>query len=250
MYNAFMASLPERRTSAARFATTRWSVVLAARCERSLDSQQALSSLCESYWYPAYAYVRGRGHRRDEAEDLTQGFFARLLEKDALRAADPGRGRFRSFLLGSLQNFLANKRRDAMAKKRGGGRVALSLDFRTADERYSLEPAHELTPERIYERRWALTLLELCLAKLSQELERSGKGDRFGLFKEFLAGESSRSYKEVAGELGMTEGAIKVSVHRLRRRYREILREEIAQTVAAPEDVDEELQHLLSILSE
>ena len=244
-----MAHSPEQETSAARFATTHWSVVLAAGRTSSPDSRRALTTLCETYWYPSYAYVRRRGYAREEAQDLTQEFFLGLLEKDVLRAADPERGRFRSFLLGSLKNFLANEWRDARAKKRGGGRVPLSLDFRSAEDQYALEPGHELTPEKIYERRWALTLLERSLSKLREEFTRAGKSDLFDQLKVFLGGEGQRvSYKEIAEKLAMTEGAVKVSVHRLRRRCRELLRAEIAQTVAGPEEVDEELRHLFSAL--
>ncbi len=252
VYNMGMAVSDERRrSSAAQFATTHWSVVLAAGRTPSVGSQQALTSLCETYWYPAYAYVRRRGHSREEAQDLTQEFFLRLLEKDVLRAADPLRGKFRSFLLASLKNFLANERRDARARKRGGGRVHLSLDFQSAEDRYSLEPTHELTPERIYERRWALTLLEQSLSKLREEFTRSGKSDLFDQLRVFLGGEGQKvSYKEVAEKLGMTEGVVKVSAHRLRRRCREILREEIGQTVVGSEEVDEELRDLFTALGE
>ncbi|MCZ6792888.1 MAG: sigma-70 family RNA polymerase sigma factor [Planctomycetota bacterium] len=226
-------------------------MVLAAGRTSSPGSRQALTTLCETYWYPAYAYVRKRGSRREEAQDLTQEFFVRLLEKDVLRSADPERGRFRSFLLGSLKNFLTNEWRDARAKKRGGSRVHLSLDFESAEDQYSLEPTHELTPERIYERRWALTLLEQSLSKLRQDFTRSGKSDLFDRLKVFLGGEGQKvSYRDVAEKFAMTEGAVKVSVHRLRRRCRELLREEIAQTVAGPEEVDEELRFLFSALDE
>ncbi len=252
VYNVAMAHSPEQqRSSAARFATTHWSIVLAAGRTSSPDSRRALTTLCETYWYPAYAYVRRRGHSREEAQDLTQEFFLRLLEKELLLTVDPRRGKFRSFLLASLKNFLANERRDARARKRGGGRVHLSLDFQSAEDRYSLEPTHELTPERIYERRWALTLLEQSLSKLRQDFTRSGKSDLFDQLRVFLGGEGQKvSYKEVAEKLGMTEGAVKVSAHRLRRRCREILREEIGQTVVGSEEVDDELRHLFSALGE
>ena len=175
----------------------------------------------------------------------------RLLERDVLRSADRGRGRSRSFLLGSLKNFLANEWRDARAKKRGGGRVHVSLDFESAEDRYRLEPADKLTPEKIYERRWALSLLEHSLSKLREEFTRAGKSDLFDQLKVFLDGEGQKvTYKEVAERSALTEGAVKVSVHRLRRRYRELLREAIAQTVTGPEGVDEELRYLFSALGE
>lgn len=250
VYNLAMAHSPEQqRSSAARFATTHWSIVLAAGRTSSPDSRRALTRLCETYWYPTYAYVRRRGHSREKAQDLTQEFFLRLLEKDVLQAADPMRGKFRSFLLASFNNFLANERRDARARKRGGGHVHLSLDFQSAEDRYQFEPVDQLTPERIYERRWAMTLLERALSRLRSEHVRVGKCDHFDELKVFLGGEGQRvSYKEIAEKLAMTEGAVKVSVHRLRRRCRELLRAEIAQTVAGPEEVDEELRYLFSAL--
>ncbi len=252
VYNVGMAVSDERpRSSAAQFATTHWSVVLAAGRTPSAGSQQALTSLCETYWYPAYAYVRRRGHSREEAQDLTQEFFLRLLEKDVLQAADPMRGKFRSFLLASLKNFLANERRDARARKRGGGRVHLSLDFQSAEDRYQFEPVDQLTPERIYERRWAMTLLERALSRLRSEHVTVGKCDHFDELKVFLGAEDRKvSNEEVAEKLGMTEGAVKVSVHHLRRRCREILREEIGQTVVGSEEVDDELRQLFSALGE
>lgn len=240
----------ENETSAAgQFLTTHWSVVLTAGRSSSPGSQQALTTLCETYWYPLYVYARRRGHADGEARDLCQEFFVRLLEGDILRAADPERGKFRSFLLASLKNFLSNERRDARAKKRGGDRVHRSLDFQSAEERYRLEPVDHRTPEAIYERRWAMTLLERALSRLRNEYTKPEKADLFDRLKGFLgAGEGKTSYKEVAEQTGMTEGAVKVWVHRLRRRFRDLLREEIAQTVAGLEDIDDELSYLLSVL--
>jgi RNA polymerase sigma-70 factor (ECF subfamily) len=232
------------------FATTRWSVVLAAGGGASPESEQALASLCEAYWYPLYAFVRRLGHQPDDAQDLTQAFFARVLEKGYLRAADPGRGRFRCFLLAALKHFLANERERARAHKRGGGRAVLPLDFQAGEQRYRLEPAHERTAGRLYERRWALTLLGQVLARLREEFARAGKAPLFDRLKAYLTGENaSASYREVGAELGMSEGAVKVAVHRLRGRYRELLLGEIAQTVAAPEEVEEELLHLFEAIS-
>jgi RNA polymerase sigma factor (sigma-70 family) len=232
-----------------QFATTRWSLVLAAGQRSSPQSSAALATLCENYWYPLYAYVRRRGHEADEAQDFTQAYFARLLEKNDLAAADPGRGRFRSFLLASLKHFLANEWDRARAEKRGGGRSVLSIDFGTAEERYRAEPSHDLTPERIFERRWALVLLENVLARLHDESAQAGKADSFDRLKGFLTGEQSAvTYGQLAAELNMSEGALKVAVHRLRRRYRELLRAEIEETVADAEEIDQEIRDLFSAL--
>jgi RNA polymerase sigma-70 factor (ECF subfamily) len=231
--------------SGRRFHTTRWSLVLAAGQPESTASREALSTLCRIYWYPLYAYAR-RQVSHAEAEDLTQGFFAQLLEKDYLRVADPERGKFRSFLLTAFKHFLSKERDRAGALKRGGGSQVLPLDFQTGEERYSREPAHQATPERIFERRWALALLDRVLARLREEFEQGGKQRLFECLKFCLTGEKNpgKSYEELGEELAMTEGAIKIAVHRLRRRYQELLREEIAQTVATPEDVEEELRDL------
>jgi RNA polymerase sigma factor (sigma-70 family) len=231
-----------------RFATTRWSVVAAAQGRSSPASREALSVLFEAYWYPLYAYVRRRGHSVEEAEDLTQGFFARLLEKHGLEAAAPERGRFRSYLLGALKHFLANEWDQSRARKRGGAVRRLPLDLENAEARYSLEPGHELTPEKVYERRWALTLLELVLSRL--EAEHAGKKARsFQRLKSFLTGDGGcASYAQAAAELDLSEGAVKVAVHRLRRRYRDLLRREIAQTVDSEEAIEDEVRHLFEAL--
>jgi RNA polymerase sigma factor (sigma-70 family) len=248
-----MAPIDEQQEPASsgprQFATTRWSLVLAAGQRSSPQSSAALATLCENYWYPLYAYVRRRGQDADEAQDFTQAFFARLLEKNDLAAADPGRGRFRSFLLASLKHFLANEWDRSRAQKRGGGRAALSIDFRTAEERYRAEPSHDLTPEKIFERRWALVLLENVLARLHDESAQAGKTDSFDHLKGFLTGEQSAiTYGQLAAELNMSEGAVKVAVHRLRRRYRELLRAEIEETVADAEEIDQEIRDLFSAL--
>ena len=253
-YNAEMArseQIPEPgHEGAQRFHTTHWSVVLAAGQARSPDSRRALETLCETYWYPLYAYVRRRGYSADDAQDLTQEFFARLLEKESLRVANRERGKFRSFLLGSLDHFLAKEWRRAGAQKRGGGHVLLSLDIEDAERRYCLEPSHDLTAEKAFERRWALNLLEETLSKLRDEY---GRGDKLKLFehlKPYLGGDKGTvPYRQIAAELGMTEGAVKVAVHRLRRRCRDLLRAEIAQTVAGPEEVDEELRDLFNAVA-
>jgi len=234
------ASRPPRR-----FATTRWSVVVAAGRTPSPDTRQALTALCEAYWYPLYAFVRRKGHSVDDAQDLTQAFFGELLEKDRLRAADKERGRFRGFLLAALENFLANQWRRAGAAKRGGGQPVISLDLERGESQYRLEPAHELTPEKLYERRWALTMLENALTQLRDEYARREKLDVFDRLRDCLGGDArSVPYAQLATELEMTEPAIKVAVHRLRKRYREILRAEIAETVSSPEEIDDELRAL------
>jgi RNA polymerase sigma factor (sigma-70 family) len=232
------------------FATTHWSIVLAAGHGSQPDSEAALAKLCEAYWFPLYCYVRRRGQSANEAQDLTQEFFATLLEKEYLRAADPHRGRFRSFLLASMNHFLANQRRRRLAQKRGGGRVSLSLDFQSGESRFSREPSHDLTPEKVYERRWAMTLLDRALSRLGQEYVAGGKSALFDRLSAFLGGDKGAAYRDIAADLGMTEGAVKVAVHRLRKRCREHLRSEVAQTVADPRDVDEELGNLMAAMGQ
>jgi DNA-directed RNA polymerase specialized sigma24 family protein len=232
------------------FTTTHWSLVLGAADHSSPRSEAALERLCKLYWYPLYAYVRRSGHTAEDAQDLTQNFFARLLSKDYLRLADSQRGRFRTFLLTSLQRFLVNDWKKAGAQKRGGGRRAVSLDMDASEQMYQIEPPDTATPESIFEKRWALAVLETVMVHLGEEFNASGKGGQFEALKDLLWGEkTSRPYSVVAGELGMTEGALKVAVHRLRHRFRELLRAEVAQTVASAEDVDEELRHLISVIS-
>jgi RNA polymerase sigma factor (sigma-70 family) len=237
------------RHNRAHFATTHWSMVVAAGGKATARSQEALARLCEAYWYPLYVYVRRWGHAADEAQDLTQEFFARLMEKGYLRQADPDRGRFRSFLLAALKHFLANERDRAGAQKRGGGRPPLPLEIEGAEGRYSLEPADPETPEKIFERRWALTLLDKVLSRLREDYHQTGKGALFDLLKDLLtAGKADEPYARLGAELGMSEGAVKVAVHRLRRRFGELLREEIAQTVADPRDIDDEIRYLFKAL--
>jgi RNA polymerase sigma-70 factor (ECF subfamily) len=229
--------------------TTQWSIVLAAAHDSRPDARAALATLCQTYWRPLYCYVRRRGHSPDDAQDLTQQFFATLLEKEHLRVADPDRGRFRSFLLAVLNHFLANEWDRTRAKKRGGGRKMIPMDSADAEGRYSLEPADRLTPEKLYERQWALTLLDEVLGELRRQCEREGKERIFNRLKEFLGGaEPEAPYGQVAEELDMTEGAVKMAVHRLRRQYRRLLRAHIARTVACPEDIDDEIRHLFAAL--
>ena len=231
------------------FATTHWSLVLAAGKAASADAQEALAALCQAYWYPLYAYVRRQGHQPEDARDLTQEFFVRVLEKHYLQSADPERGRFRSFLLTAFKRFLSKERDRQNTKRRGGGMNLLPLDFEAGERRYSLEPVHEVTAERTYEQRWALTLLDRVFARLREEFDEADKQKDFNCLKVYLTGGAGTpSYQEAAAELAMTEGAVKVAVHRLRRRYRDLVREEIAQTVAGPEDVDEELRQLFAAL--
>lgn len=243
-YNGEM--VPSPHPAVRRFATTRWSLVVAAGRPDAPDGAGALADLCRLYWYPVYAYVRRRGHRPHDADDLTQAFFARLLEKGALAAAAPERGRFRTFLLTACQHFLANEHHRAHAAKRGG-RVE-SLDLTDAEGRYVREPARDEPPERLFERRWALDLLGRVLARLRQEYEADGKGPLFEALKDRLTGDDAAGYAAVAGALGLTAGAAKTAAYRLRRRYGELLREEIAETVAAPAEIDEEVQALFRAL--
>jgi RNA polymerase sigma-70 factor (ECF subfamily) len=237
------------REVGSRFPTTHWSVVVAAGQEPSIESREALAALCTTYWYPLYAYVRRNGYAAPDAQDLTQGFFAVLLEKGYVRAADRDRGRFRTFLLTALKRYMVKERAKARARKRGGRRGPISLDLHSAEKRYALEPAHNWTPERVYERRWALTLLDQAIAQLRQAYAASGRAPLFDHLKAYLTmGTGSPSYRQAASELGMTEGAVKVAVHRLRRRHRELLRSAIADTVADPQDVDDELEILFRAL--
>jgi RNA polymerase sigma-70 factor (ECF subfamily) len=229
-----------------RFPSTRWTLVLELAGEPSPEAEQALATLCQAYWYPLYAFLRGGGHDRDEAADLTQAFFLHVLEKRTLARADPARGRFRSFLLASLKNFVANEHDRSVARKRGGAMRPLSFDLETAEGLIQREPATDETPERVFDRRWANALLSRALMALEEEMSL-GKHEQFNLLKEYLTGDAAgRSYAEVATRLGMSEGAVKVAVHRLRRRFREIVKTEIAHTVAAPEEVPDEIRYLLS----
>jgi RNA polymerase sigma factor (sigma-70 family) len=230
--------------------TTHWSIVIAAGQSQSPQSDSALATLCETYWYPLYAFVRRQGFNAEKAEDLTQDFFAKLLEKNYVGDADQQRGRFRSFLLTALKHFLSNERDRVRAKKRGGGRVAISLDFPIAEDRYQCEPSDPMTPGRLYERRWALTLLERVLNLLRDEYSLAGNLALFDALKGHLTREKgSIPYREVAEILGLSEGAVKVAVHRLRRRYRDLLESEIAHTVSDTADVEDEMRQLFTALS-
>ena len=239
-----------RAAESPAFVTTHWSVVLTAGRSDTARASDALARLCQTYWHPLYAYVRRVGHAPHDAQDLTQEFFARLLEKNYLARADESRGRFRSFLLATLKHFLANEWDKARAQKRGGGQIPIPIDIGSAETSCGFEPVDDLTAEKIYERRWALTLLAQVLRRLREEYVRAGREKLFEQLKPTLT-EASRTvrYAEMAGHLGLSEGAVKVAVHRLRQRYREVLRAEIADTVASPEEVEDELRNLFAALS-
>ena len=235
---------------AGRFATTRWSLVLAAGQQTNARSAEALARLCEMYWYPVYAFIRRQGYRADEGADLTQEFFTRVLEKHYFHDADPARGRFRAFLGASIRHFLSNERDRAQALKRGGHQPPISLDVETADGTYRLDPRDDLTPEKLFDRRWALILLERVLARLRDEHLSAEKGELFDHLKGFLTGDSAGiPYGDVAKALGMTDGAVKVAVHRLRRQFRDTLMHEIAETVSDPAEIDAEIEYLLKAVS-
>lgn len=231
------------------FVTTHWSVVLAAGQGDSMKSTVALENLCSTYWYPLYAYVRRRGQEPEAAKELTQEFFARLLAKGLLAGVDPTKGRFRSWLLGVMNHFLAHEWARVCAQKRGGGQPAFSLDETRAEERYRLEPVDESSPEKIFDRRWAFTVLEQAEVRLRKEHEAAGKGELYSRLKAFVSmdGEAA-SYEEASQRLGLTPSAVKSAIHRLRQRYQESIREEIAQTVTSASEVDDEIRYLLSVI--
>jgi len=237
-------------STAAIFATTHWSVVLAAGQSTDAQASEALEQLCRAYWYQLYAFVRREGSSAVDAQDLTQEFFARLLEKNYLAQVERQKGKFRSFLLAALRHFLADQRDRARAVKRGGGADCLSLDAQTAEQRYCLEPVDRMDAEKIYERRWAMTLLEQALTRLRDENIAAGKLELFERLRDFVAGESDISSAEAATQLGLTESTVKSALHRLRQRYRELVREEIAHTVADPAEIDTELRYLIAVMSQ
>jgi RNA polymerase sigma-70 factor (ECF subfamily) len=238
-------------TGAAQFGQTQWSIVLAAAGKRDLAiAEQSLEKLCRVYWLPLYTYIRRQGESPQDAQDLTQEFFARLLEKDFLGSVDQTKGRFRSFLLASLKHFLSNQRDRARAQKRGGGQTPLSLDFTEAETSLTFQPADEQTPEKAFEKRWALTLLEQSLARLRKEYIDHGRQELFEQLKATLTeGRGGVAYAELSARLGMSEAAVKMAVHRLRQRYREVLRAEIAETVALESEVEDELREVFRALS-
>ena len=231
------------------FATTHWSVVLAAGRAEDSGAKEALEQICQTYWYPLYAYVRRKGNSPEEAEDLTQEFFARLLARNDFARVCPEKGRFRAYLLAAINHHPCDRRDYDRAAKRGGGQVILSLDAQEAEERYRLEPLDIRSPNRLYERRWALALLERARMRLREEYLVAGKGDLYQLLNALEPGAAERlSYAEIAQRLDKTESAVKTEASRLRRRYGELVRAEIAQTVPSPADVDDELRYLLSVI--
>ncbi len=238
------------RLPAARFPTTHWSCVLRAGASADQQASHALEQLCRDYWYPLYAFCRRQGLDTEQASDLVQGFLADLIERRDLAKVDPSRGRFRSFLRTACANFLSHTRDYDRAAKRGGGRNLVSINLQDAEGRYMHEPAHQLTAERLFERRWTMVLLERVLARLESEASRVRKSELFYALRPLLEGNDlSQSYQQIGETLNMSEGAVKVAAHRLRNRYRQILREEVGRTVADPAEIDEEIADLLRALS-
>jgi RNA polymerase sigma-70 factor (ECF subfamily) len=234
----------------ARFATTRWSIVLRAGRPDAPEAGDALGRLCRTYWYPLYARVRRQGYSAHDAQDLTQGFFARLLGSDLIARADPARGKFRSFVLTALKHFIVDEWDKARAQKRGGGQAAVSFDADAAEKRFHAEPADEAAPDRAFDRQWALVLLGEVLNRLEGEYRDASKARQFAILKAALTGpRETQPYARLAAELGTSEGAVKIAVHRLRQRYRALLEQEIAQTVASPAEAAEELNHLFRALA-
>jgi RNA polymerase sigma-70 factor (ECF subfamily) len=240
-------SQADSRTQHSQFRTTHWSVVLAAGAG-SAESYSALEKLCRAYWYPLYGFIRRRGHDQHQAQDLTQEFFARLLASDSLQSVSPEKGRFRTFLLAALKNFLASEWRDANRQKRGGGKEFISYDEFSTEENNHVEPARGLEPEVLFDLRWARALLAASVGRLEREMERDGLHERFVALKPFLQGDAG-SYAEAAAKTDLSEAAVTSAIYRMRRRYAEILREEVSQTVASPDEVEEEIRYLISVLS-
>src|SRR5579872_2942289 len=233
---------------ASDFPTTRWTLVVAAADPQRKEARSALASLCENYWYPLYAYVRRRGYLPDKAQDLTQEFFIRVLEGRYLDRADPEKGRFRAFILTSLKFFLADEGDRERAQKRGGGAI-LPLEFPMGEERCQREPAHDETPERIFERRWALSVLDRVVERLRNEFVQPARPGHFERLKGFLLGQSDAPIAALAREMHTSEGALKVAIHRLRKRYRELFRQEIADTVVDPAEVESEIRYLAAVIT-
>jgi RNA polymerase sigma factor (sigma-70 family) len=244
------ASTPATSTPGDIFATTHWTVVLAAGRQSTPQADGAMEELCRAYWYPLYAYVRRRGHTKEDAEDLTQAFFARFLQKNYLEGLSAERGRFRAFLLAALKHFLANEWDKSRRRKRGGNITHLSLDWQTADTQYQVAATNAPSPDKAFDREWAVTLLAKVIEQLRAECEAEGRGNQFAELKIFLtAGKGELSHGEAARRLDLDETAVRVAVHRLRRRYRQLLRDEIAQTLADAADVDEEMRALFGAFS-
>ena len=240
--------LQERDEAGSAFCTTHWSVVLAAGQADASTSLSALEELCRTYWFPLYAYVRRCGHQPEEAQDLTQDFFLRLIEKQSLRLADPARGKFRSFLLTSLKHFLINEWAKARAVKRGGGQLFRPLDWDEAEIRYLAEPSRELTPDRLFDKRWAVAVVEQAQHRLREEYTAANKLPLFEQLQGHVWGEGTGGYAEAAARLNTTEGALRIAAHRMKNRFRILLREEVAHTAASADEIDGELRHLISVL--
>jgi RNA polymerase sigma-70 factor (ECF subfamily) len=236
-------------TGPSHFCTTRWTMVLQAGDRDSPAREAALAELLQAYWYPLYSYIRRQGYEAHAAEDLLQGFIARLLEKDSLRGVQEGRGRFRNFLLVSLRNYLASEVERSLAQKRGGSSRVLSLDFGAADARYQCEPSHDETADRLFERDWALDVIEKTFARLAADSEEAGKKQQFTVLSKYLiAAEATPSYAEAATALEMTEGAVKTAVHRLRGRFRTLLCEQVATTLGSDDLMEDEIRRLFAAL--
>jgi RNA polymerase sigma-70 factor (ECF subfamily) len=236
-------------TGPSHFCTTRWTMVLQAGDRNSPEREAALAELLQAYWYPLYGYIRRQGYEAHAAEDLLQGFIARLLEKDSLRDVQEGRGRFRNFLLVSLRNYLASEVERSRAQKRGGNSRVLSLDFKAADARYQCEPSHDVTADRLFERDWALGVIEQTFARLAAESSEADKGRQFAMLSKYLASTTTApSYAEAAVELGMSEGAVKTAVHRLRAKFRERLCEQVATTLGNDDLMEDEIHRLFAAL--
>ena len=232
------------------FLTTRWSVVLRAGAGDAPDAAAALAQLCRDYWYPLYAFVRRRGHSVEDAQDRTQGFFLQIIDGALLARASAEKGRFRSYLLGALQHFLANEHRSAQTQKRGGREQFVSIDEMQGEQRFALEPADAMTPEMQFERSWAFALLERVCVRLGEDYEQAGRAELFEKLQPYLAGKAQMAgYDELGRELAISASAVAVAIHRMRRRYGELLREEIAHTVASPEEVEEEIAYLLEVVA-
>lgn len=237
--------------SPAHFVTTLWNVVLVAGGNSSPESAAALETLCRTYWYPIYAFLRRQGRTPHDSQDLTQAFFARLLEKHGLGKVSPEKGKFRSFLLASLKNFVADEWDKLQAKKRGGGQITISLDAQSAEDRYAAEPVERLDPEKIYERRWAMTILDEVMAQLQATYAARGRQNTFDALHPFLLDRrNDASYAQVGKSLNMTERAVKTEVYRMRQRWRDLLRDEIAKTLSAPDEMDEEMRHLFRAIGD
>jgi RNA polymerase sigma factor (sigma-70 family) len=248
-----ITKMPENAISLNRspgFANTRWSMILQAKGEASRDQMAALESLCRDYWYPLYYFARREGRSVHDAQDLVQGFFARLLERHYLDAVEAKKGKFRSFLLAAFTNFMSDARRAACTQKRGGDAVHLSIDELDAENRYALEPADHRSPDRAFEKRWAETILARSFAKLREEFDGSGKQQRFDALKPHLLRDLEKSYEQTANTLGMSVAAVRSAIHRLRERFQVIFRAEIAHTVDNPADVDGEIRHLFTVMAE